>query len=141
MSLPVWFRILIAKREIISSVLVGLVLFIAGWHLGRTTSPWYAAHPIVFEDNTIEELVELKEQGVAQRQPDPQKKEESQQVAGATDQGRGLFVGSINSDKFHHLNCSTWKRIKEENQVWFASREEAEAAGYTPTTCTQDFLN
>ncbi|PIT98046.1 MAG: hypothetical protein COT71_02810 [Candidatus Andersenbacteria bacterium CG10_big_fil_rev_8_21_14_0_10_54_11] len=27
-----------------------ILLFTAGWQAGRTTSPYYAAHPIVFED-------------------------------------------------------------------------------------------
>ena len=42
------------------------------------------------------------------------------------------FVGSKNSDKYHYPWCSGAKRIKEENKVWFSSREEAKAAGYVP---------
>lgn len=42
------------------------------------------------------------------------------------------FVGSKNSDKYHFPWCPGALRIKEENKVWFSSREEAEALGYTP---------
>lgn len=40
-------------------------------------------------------------------------------------------VGSKNGSKYHHSWCSGVKTIKPENQVWFASAQEAEAAGYT----------
>lgn len=57
-------------------------------------------------------------------------------VSGASDVGSvttaGMYVGSKNSDKYHLPHCSGAQRIKESNKVWFASKEEAEAAGYTP---------
>ncbi len=43
----------------------------------------------------------------------------------------GQFVGSKNSDKYHHTSCPGASRIKDENKVWFASQAEAEAAGYS----------
>lgn len=46
--------------------------------------------------------------------------------------GEKSFVASKNSDKYHFPWCSGAKRIKEENKVWFTTREEAKAAGYTP---------
>jgi len=50
------------------------------------------------------------------------------------------FVGSVNSSLYHHKDCATANRIKEENKLWFASTEEAEAAGYQPSKCTRDKL-
>ncbi len=44
----------------------------------------------------------------------------------------GKYVGSKNSNKYHLPDSSTAKRIKEENKVWFQSKEEAEAKGYVP---------
>ena len=35
------------------------------------------------------------------------------------------------SKKYHYSWCSSWKRIKPENQVWFNTEAEAIAAGYT----------
>lgn len=42
------------------------------------------------------------------------------------------YVGSKNGTKYHLPWCSGAQRINEENKVFFASKEEAEAAGYTP---------
>jgi hypothetical protein len=39
-------------------------------------------------------------------------------------------VVSKNSDKYHYSWCSTWKRIKPENQIWFNTEQEAIDAGY-----------
>lgn len=46
----------------------------------------------------------------------------------------GKYVASKNSDKYHAPWCSGAKRIKEENKIWFNSKEEAEAKGYTPAS-------
>ena len=40
------------------------------------------------------------------------------------------FVGSRNSNKYHLATCAVAKRIKLENRICFASREEAEKRGY-----------
>lgn len=44
----------------------------------------------------------------------------------------GEVVASKSGTKYYFPWCGTAKRIKEENKVWFASRAEAEAAGYEP---------
>ncbi|HEY4502652.1 MAG TPA: hypothetical protein VJH21_02365 [Candidatus Paceibacterota bacterium] len=44
----------------------------------------------------------------------------------------GSFVGSKNGSKYHFPWCSGAQRIKEENKIWFSTKEEAERAGYTP---------
>ena len=44
----------------------------------------------------------------------------------------GKLVASKNGTKYHFPWCSGAKRIKESNKIWFASKEEAEKAGYTP---------
>lgn len=43
------------------------------------------------------------------------------------------FVGSKNSNKYHLPSCTVAKRIKPENRVCFASKEEAEKKGYLPS--------
>lgn len=45
-----------------------------------------------------------------------------------------VYVGSKNSNKYHLPNCPGALRIKEENKIWFSSREEAENLGYTPAS-------
>jgi len=44
----------------------------------------------------------------------------------------GEYVASKNSTKYHLPWCSGAERISPENKIWFSSKEEAEAAGYTP---------
>lgn len=44
----------------------------------------------------------------------------------------GTFVASKNGTRYHFPWCSGAQRIKESNKVWFASKEEAIRAGYTP---------
>lgn len=135
------------------SVIVALLMFAAGWQLGRVMSPYYAAHPIVFSQaacegcpdagGSVAALEELQNEGLAAREPSPAV------AAAVTTQApagegtplkatEGQYVASVNSDLYHHISCPSVKQIKTENQVWFATSEEAEAAGYTPSKCTQD---
>ena len=44
----------------------------------------------------------------------------------------GLYVGSINGKIYHLPWCSGAIRIREENKVWFVSKEEATQKGYSP---------
>lgn len=44
----------------------------------------------------------------------------------------GKYVASKNGTKYYLPTCSGAKRIKEENKVWFATVEEAQAAGLGP---------
>lgn len=44
----------------------------------------------------------------------------------------GTYVGSTNSDKYHDPSCRFAKDILDENQVWFDTKDEAQAAGYSP---------
>lgn len=50
--------------------------------------------------------------------------------AGTSSGTNCAFVGSRNSDKYHLPKCSAAKRIKPENLVCFASKEDAEKRGY-----------
>ncbi len=54
------------------------------------------------------------------------------QKEGITASNEAQLVGSKNGTKYHYLWCSGALRIKDENKVFFANKEEAEQAGYTP---------
>ncbi len=43
-----------------------------------------------------------------------------------------VFVASKNGTKYYFPWCKGAEKIKEENKVWFATKEEAEAKGYGP---------
>lgn len=44
----------------------------------------------------------------------------------------GGYVASKSGTKYHLPWCGGAKQIKEENKIWFKTKAEAEAAGYTP---------
>ena len=48
----------------------------------------------------------------------------------------GNFVASKNGKLYYPSGCKGANRIKEENRVWFSTREDAESLGYTwATSC------
>ena len=49
-------------------------------------------------------------------------------------QKEGKYVASKSGSKYHLPSCSGAKRIKEENKVWFDTKEQAAAAGYGPAS-------
>jgi len=44
----------------------------------------------------------------------------------------GLYVGSINSDKYHYPPCYWAQQIYLSNEIWFTSKADAGAHGYVP---------
>lgn len=139
----------------LSLVIIGLLLFIAGWQLGRVMSPYYAAHPIVFKDvvanNTGDPQALATLQVVAKPTPSPYQGEGGGEVrqhavaAITTRQPTALnasatFFASKNSSLYHHQDCPAVKQIKETNKISFATREEAEKAGFSPSQCTKQKL-
>lgn len=43
-----------------------------------------------------------------------------------------LYVASKSGTKYHYPWCPGALNIKEENKIWFSSKEEAEKSGYAP---------
>lgn len=44
----------------------------------------------------------------------------------------GVYVGSLESDKYHYPDCRYAQSIDPENEIWFDTEEEAISAGYSP---------
>lgn len=44
----------------------------------------------------------------------------------------GKYVASISGSRYHLPWCPGAQSIKEENKIWFETRDDAEVAGYTP---------
>lgn len=53
-----------------------------------------------------------------------------QQDTSATESTTYVYVGSVNSDKYHYPSCQWAQRIHPENEIWFSSEEDAEEQGY-----------
>lgn len=51
---------------------------------------------------------------------------------GSGDAGRGQFVGSAMSNKYHWPDCRYARLIKGEHQIWFKDAAAARARGYLP---------
>lgn len=45
-----------------------------------------------------------------------------------------MYVASKNGKLYYSLGCSGASRIAVKNEIWFASREDAEKSGYTLST-------
>ncbi|WP_165450606.1 Ada metal-binding domain-containing protein [Intestinimonas massiliensis (ex Afouda et al. 2020)] len=43
----------------------------------------------------------------------------------------GVFIGSVESDKYHYPSCRHAKKITDANAIWFSSAEDAQAHGYS----------
>jgi hypothetical protein len=56
----------------------------------------------------------------------------TQAKAVTTAGARGNYVASKNGTKYYLLGCAGVSRIKEENKVYFATKEAAEKAGLGP---------
>ena len=55
-----------------------------------------------------------------------------QNVNGVKAKSAQNFVASKNGTRYYLPSCSGVKRIKEENKIYFATREEAEQSGLLP---------
>lgn len=76
-----------------------------------------------------------------QKQSDVKKIEEAEEVQEIKDTQKisetqkdvkGMYVGSIKSDKYHYPTCQHAENILEENEIWFDSAQEAIDKGYVP---------
>lgn len=53
----------------------------------------------------------------------------------ATTTAKGKYMGSKNGTKYYLPTCSSAKRIKPANYVWFQTAQDAEIQGYTAGKC------
>ena len=44
----------------------------------------------------------------------------------------GVYVGGVDSDKYHNLVAALQKKSSRENEIWFDSIEDAQNSGYSP---------
>lgn len=110
-------------------VLVGALSFESGLLRGKLASsePLVISIPVVTEPPTDD-----KATTAAENQVNRSAGMERIASGAGEKQGEGqcLFVGSRNSNKYHLATCAVAKRIKPENRVCFASKEDAEKRGY-----------
>ena len=108
----------VERRDIYTVLIIVLVSF-ASFGLGKLSQDPIEKIPVQIE-NAFENMSANVSEGVVEGAV-------TSPVPAVT---RGSFLGSKNSDKYHYPWCPGAQRIKEENKVWFVSREAAAAAGY-----------
>ncbi len=117
----------------ISGTLVVILAFYTGFLEGNRTA---TVQPVTLscKDNVLDKLsipVQALANGItahAASQPNPASIE-------ATANKEGAYVGSKNGTKYYLPTCSTAKRIKPANYIWFTSAEDAQIQGYTQGKC------
>lgn len=127
-SIVAWFQ---ENKErfllLLGVFLVGVLCFEAGLLLGKTAQ----------ETPLVLSLPPVPIESLSQAEPVPstqsQKTLTREPIAAKGGVADCVFVGSKNSNKYHLPTCTVAKRIKPENRVCFASKEEAEKRGYVPS--------
>ena len=109
---------LLSNNREIFILLVLIITAFTSFGLGRLSKTESAKTPISIKNNNLATISGILE-----------KPEFSPSL-----QIGGRYVASMNSNKYHAPWCSGAQRIKEENKIWFNSKEEAESAGYTPAS-------
>ncbi len=107
------------KNYIVSALLCALIAGIAA--VGYAT-----AQPVVKDDRpSAVHITRSPTDGVEASTVSPDGKSPSEAVQGA-------YTASSKAEKFHLPSCSAAGRISDENRVWFDTRDEAIAEGYSP---------
>lgn len=110
------------QRDLYLAALVFL-FSVASFGLGRLSAIWPVKEPIVIENLEPK----IMNQGNAAAAISPH---DSNPMV--PDSARGAYVASRNGSSYHLPWCPGAKQIKEENKIWFQTKEEAEKAGYQP---------
>ena len=110
------------KNDLFIAVVIFLV-GMAGSGLGRLSVLWIPKEPVVI---TGPEAGDNKANFKSEN-PVAETKEAS--IIGSA---KGQFVASKSGTAYHLPWCPGAQKIKEENKIWFQSKEEAESRGYKP---------
>ena len=117
------FWILENKSDLYVAVLIFLVS-IASFGLGRLSLLWPKKESIRVE------------QGSSYRGSTPVNVNENQILktasVGSGSLTKGKYVASKNGTAYHFPWCAGALKIKEENKIWFETKEDATKAGYKP---------
>jgi len=139
MSVTDQWKLLTSKREdkVFMWVLC-VFLMILGYLVGYWSSETRKASPIVFQGTSAVPTV-LSDADIAiltdAIKATPTANVVPRVAGETTETTNSQYVASINGTKYYFTSCSEVKRIKEENQVFFKTEQEAIDAGYEPSVC------
>lgn len=122
------FKSTLLRDEVLVSALI-IVVGVSAFYLGRLS---VGESPKNLEAATQK----TQESHITERAETPRVEEigveESSTKRASETNAEGGYVASKSGTKYHLPWCGSAKQIKEENKIWFATKAEAEAAGYTP---------
>lgn len=114
-----WNKINAWIRTNQSDLFIAALIFLVGlgsFGLGRLSAVWPRKEPL-----TIQEVATTTTAG-----------EGTATVLGSTFPTQGKYVASKSGKVYHYPWCPGAARIKEENKIWFQTKQEAEGRGLRP---------
>lgn len=114
------FKAFLGREDVLLALLV-VAVSLTSFALGRAST---TQKQTVFEANPTEEVASVRKATESGQEP-------GVAIPGSVPTERG-YVASKNGTKYHLPWCPGASQIKEENKLWFATKEEAEKAGYSP---------
>lgn len=126
-ELSLKFKGYLNNTDILLSILI-IVVSLTSFFLGR-----FSITENTHKIQQKAEFVSTVNQAITQKEGSVETTNKTPDVPQSA-QSEGGYVASKSGTKYHLPWCSGAKRIKEENKVWFATKEEAEAAGYSPAS-------
>ncbi len=107
---------------------IAAVIFLVGlasFGLGRLSILWPEKEPLTIENQGSR----IKNYGTAKETASDGKNYNSSVII---PNSGGKYVASKNGTAYHFPWCPGAQKIKEENKIWFQTKEEAEGRGYKP---------
>lgn len=111
---------------LISVILISLISFGAG----RLTAPQPEKEPLVIDESQAAGISTFFTANSAQDQSTADAQNQPNEINTNQNKNQGQFVASKSGAVYHWPWCSWAQKIKPENQVWFTTEQEAQAAGY-----------
>ena len=114
------------NRDLFLAAIIILVATIS-FGLGRLSKIREEKTPITIENisTSTETIVNALNKNVTENK--------LEQNLGNISQSPKIFVASRNGKKYYYAWCESANVIKEQNRVWFSTKDEAEKAGYEPS--------
>ncbi len=128
-DLSLKFKTLSKNTDILLSILI-VAISLSSFALGRSS----VSSDIVQTTNIQQKAASVQSGGLKTPENTDIPAKELTATPVSPVQSEGGYVASKNGTKYHLPWCGGAKQIKEENKVFFESKEEAESAGYTPAS-------
>lgn len=123
------------KRALYVGALV-ILIGLGSFGLGRLSSLWPKKEPLRIEypapDQNTADIGLPVNHAAAGAGANNAEAQAAAQTPVPTPATTGNYVASRNGTAYHLPTCPGAKQIKDENKIWFATRAEAERAGYKP---------